>query len=959
MDRSKTHLFNLYSMKKVLLGFLTVLLVSFGSNAQFKRTFLNNYNDLSVFRMKILDSDVGNLKLLSLHKNGSSTNYKLKVSEIGTNGDLLTVTNFPFTVSSATGNNIVTISNGFETPTDYTISLLIKSTSAQVLSFYKINKATGQVVQNFEAPETFQVGYVQTEKIGNELVTYLVKPGGGLYRTAISASNLGSYYTELVDASVSSSAGNSSYVNVKRSTEVKLVGGKELSVMSYTGTMKVYVRSGLNNYSPVTLGSSNQSGIHLVSLANDSLLVCDALNWYKVNAAAQVLVSGTFTTGSNYTQHLITSYPNGFYRIGKTGANFLFENFDKQLNLLSSNTYRGINFINEFISRQDQQVFLSASAGTLADQDIDGNDKEAYQAVVNLIKNGSLDFDLPQEYQTVFQKDDIEMHFSENSKVINSNAISGAGVTFKKTKRLAYLFSQVYTGISQSGDTLGKPNWGFGGFTRVGPYTTNNLFDDVLESKYNRGFYVTKDMIAAHIDSIQSNSTTYVPVHGIREWPGNGSVSLGQSAQIAPYTDGNSNGIYEPMLGEYPVIYGDACFLQIWHDHPNMERPGGIETHQYAYTFDCDTSSIYRNTVFFKTKYFSRETDFSRFSLGSFLDLDNGSPFDDYVGTHVELGMAYCYNGDLFDQALGQETNFADTLPAQGFMVLKGNKMDSDGLDNPEDASPIGCTNGLGFNDGIIDNEYFTLERTLATASGVIINDPSTIYEWERITNGVWTDGTPLFYGGNGNILLSTTTNIKARFIFPGGSDTLLYGTDGVNPGFNWSPLQTEASGGTALPPADYRIYASHGSRAFTQSDTIEFDYVYLVHYDSTHASTSFTEPLSGLFAKAQKIKAAYNQNAGPCGTNFNPIENDLSVEEKNLLQIGVYPNPTTGIIRFSGMNQVKTDVIVYDGSGRILKTASIQSETDTIDLSDLQGNLFFVKMQQGHMMRTHKVIKY
>lgn len=253
------------------------------------------------------------------------------------------------------------------------------------------------------------------------------------------------------------------------------------------------------------------------------------------------------------------------------------------------------------------------------------------------------------------------------------------------------------------------------------------------------------------------------------------------------------------------------------------------------------------------------------------------------------------------------------------------------------------------------------MERTLASSAygSSTIPDPQTATEWERITNGFWPDGTPLFYGGNGNIFSGTTTNTKARFIFPGGSDTLFYGTDGVNPGFDWTPLQTAVSSGPILPPSDYRIYASHGSRAFTQTDTIEFDYVYLVYYDSTHATTSITEPLDGLFAKAEKIKQAYNQNAGPCGTNFKPIGEDLSVEEAAILQIGVYPNPTTGLIRFSGINQIQTAVAVYDGSGRVLKTAIIQSETDSIDLSDLQGSLFFVKIQQGQNMLTHKVIKY
>ena len=946
-------------MKKELLFLLMLITLTFNSNAQFKRTFLNNYNDLNILRLKILDSDVGNMKLLSLHQDGSSTSFKLKVSEINPIGDLVAATDFSLNIPSASGKTVY-ISNGFETSTDYIFSLLIKATSSQILSFFKVSKTTGQVVQSFETPDTFVLGFVETQRINNELVTYMVKTGGGLYRTSLSFSNLNTYYTELVDASVSVSAGNSSFVTCKRSTELELIGGKELSIMSYQGDFKIYVRNSLNNYTTNFIAPSNNSGVHLLPLSNDTLLACDAVSWYKMNSATQVLASGSFTTGSNFVQHLIVKKPNGFYRLGKTGS-FWFENLDNNLNVLSSTINTGISFMNEFVSRPDQQVLLGASTFISTTYDMDGNDKDGYQVFIHSIKNDSLDFNLPQEYQTSFTKDDIQLKFSESSTVISGHYAFESGARFRGNKRIAYDLEQVYTGITQNGDTVGKANGGLYEFSRVGPYTTNNLFNDVVESKYNRGFYVTKEMIEAHIDSIQSNSTTYVPVHGIREWPGNGDVSLGQSNQIASYVDVNSNGIYEPMLGEYPIIYGNACFLQIWHDHPNLERPGGIETHNYAYTLDCDTSEIYRNAIFFKTKYISRENDFSRFSIGSFLDFDNGNPNDDYIGTHVELGMAYCYNGDLNDEPLGAQGSFNDTLPAQGFMVLKGNKMDADGLDNPEDASPIGCTNGVGFNDGTVDNEYFTLERTLASSAygGVTIPDPQTANEWERITNGYWPDGTPLFYGGNGNVFSNTTTMTKTRFMFPGESDTLFYGTDGVNPGFDWTPTQTAVSSGPVLPPADYRIYASHGSRAFTQTDTIEFDYVYLVYYDSTHASISLTEPLDGLFAKAEKIKQAYNQNAGPCGTNFNPIEEDLSVKESEVLQIGVYPNPTTGVIRFSGINQVATDIVVYDGSGRILKTATIKSEADSINLSDLQGNLFFAKIQQGQKVLTQKIIKY
>lgn len=943
---------------KLLLPIIAFLLATNVVNAQFSRNFLTTTPPVSNFGTKLMKNPSGNLKLISLHPTGTASNYLFKISEINALGDLINVTDIPLNIPEASSNAPM-LSNCFETSSDYLISFLVKTNSIyQAIIFVKINKSTLAVTQTYTAPEAFRLGYSETQLFGNQLVTYMVKSTGGLYRVSVAGADFTSYTTELVDATITLSGGNASIIQGKTSVETALVGGKEVSVMALIDGITIYTRDAANSYSPLTVSTSSDGGNHLTSISNDTLLACDAVHWYRINNNT-VVSAGPFLTGSNSTQFVIAKHPEGFYRVTKIpGQDIRFETYDLNFNLLTSGKYLPANPV-QFAVFNDKPVFLGATVFNLVDADFDGNTFQQAQAFVHSI-SGTLTQQLPQEYQTAFAKDDLHFRFSESSKMITGpQGNLMCGISYNDTVRIGYLMHQLYNGINANGDTLGQSESPYTATSIVGPYTDPALYDEIVESKFNRGFYVTKAMIEQHIDSIQSNSSTYVPVHGIREWPGNGNVTLGQSADLAPFIDLNSNGIYEPMDGEYPVIYGDECLLQIWHDHPQLAFSGGVETHAYAYTLNCDTSDIFDNSVFFKIRLFARENDLFQFNLGTYLDPDTGNPLDDYVGTHAELGMVYAYNGDLYDDPFGSEAGFGEKPPVQGFMVLKGNKKDDDGVDNPEDASATGCTNGLGFNDGIVDNEYFTLERSMSTLSTGVLSDPNDVGTWMRLTQGFWADGTPMFYGGNGNINLSSSTTIKARFIYPGGSDTLFYGTGGVNPGFDWTAPEPSGTGSTALPKGDYRVFTSHGTRTFHQSDTLEFEYVYLIYSDTSVTQTGLGDLLPGLFDKAEKIKHAYQQNEGPCQTDFDPIDGDLTIDETKVLEIGVYPNPTTGTVRLTGTNGWETTVGVYDASGRVLKTVVLTSDADAIDLSDLQGTLFFLKIQQGASFTTKKVIRY
>src|SRR5690606_5353279 len=124
------------------------------------------------------------------------------------------------------------------------------------------------------------------------------------------------------------------------------------------------------------------------------------------------------------------------------------------------------------------------------------------------------------------------------------------------------------------------------------------------------------------------------------------------------------------------------------------------------------------------------------------IDPDIGNYSDDYVGTHVELGMMYAYNGDLFDENDSDRIGFHDTLPAVGMMLLKGAKLENDGQDDISHGLGLPL-NGFGFEDGIVDNEHLGLVSAINYHDGSAwpYTDPSNLNEAFYHFQGLYSNG--------------------------------------------------------------------------------------------------------------------------------------------------------------------------------------------------------------------------
>src|ERR1700740_452634 len=112
------------------------------------------------------------------------------------------------------------------------------------------------------------------------------------------------------------------------------------------------------------------------------------------------------------------------------------------------------------------------------------------------------------------------------------------------------------------------------------------------------GFYL---IYKTQVDSQKNNLYTVSTMpQQILNWPGNGISTQNTSYKLAPYVDVNHNNKYDPLNGDYPIMYGDYSIYQITNDVGNThgETGGaafGIETHATQYVIDCPSDSALWN----------------------------------------------------------------------------------------------------------------------------------------------------------------------------------------------------------------------------------------------------------------------------------------------------------------------------------------------------------------------------
>jgi len=88
-------------------------------------------------------------------------------------------------------------------------------------------------------------------------------------------------------------------------------------------------------------------------------------------------------------------------------------------------------------------------------------------------------------------------------------------------------------------------------------------------------------------------------------------------------------------------------------------------------------------------------------------------------------------------------------------------------------------------------------------------------------------------------------------------------------------------------------------------------------------------------------------------GTNVGDTWNQsLSIDENELLDVSIYPNPTNGRVYFSGLKS-ETKIEVFSIEGKLLK--SFNTIEDYIDI-DLASGLYFLKLKIDNHSTIRKI---
>lgn len=934
-----------------------VLLVSGFSYSQFSRTFLHAdwTSPTNAFTNYSYYDSQNKVNLITVQ--GSTVGETNIVTQrISAQGDLEAYNKQAYTVMLPGNNQHSLLLGAVDQGSVRYITLGVGTSSSMRLIWLKVDKNTGALLNTNSSTNVYKSGYFEPKLIGNELVSYFVKFGGSLTRVAFDINTFAAPAEEAVSAVTSSAAFSNVITHGFKSGHLFVVNGQEKVVWDAGNTSAMlYTRTAPGTYSSVTTGITGMRSVSSFLLDATTIGITDGVNVEIYNASGTLINSGNLSWPGNSTASQVEFFQNQYHVYYKfAGSNKgIFYKTDQAFQIVDSVPS---NVLVYHMNKSPNGILLTGSDVEKGlSIDLENNAMTGKVAYCEAYKQlPRLGYD---EYRTPITSGKVTAQIGLGTKVISGRD----GLTGGHYDRIAaaYNLTEHFVGFMGS-DMIANAQ---SAYTQQydelpGPHTTGALYDEILEAKYNRPYHVTRNMIQQHINAVQAGTPNYIPTWEIRNWPAHGNPALGQKANLAPFVDLNSNGVYEPSLGEYPSIYGDDCVFSITHYRTN-DNSKAMEFHSYVYTQQCDTTDAFDNVLMRKIQIYSRGEAIDSLFFGGRFDGDLGNYLDDYTGTNVDLGMVYNYNADMLDEDNAGRYGFGDTLAAQGVMVLKGFKLPNDGLDNEIGILPGQSVNGYGFGDGIIDNEYQGLmSGNMYTGIGGATNmsDPIDAIEWYRMLNGYFRFGDTIFYGGTG----FQSGTIPTKFMYSGSEDTYHLGTGGVDPGFSWYEFEPQGSGSTPNPPGDRRCGFSFGKTSMDSSDMVELDYVYLIKRQSTLPASLF-EPVTELFTKATTVRNAFYSNEGPCGTNFEPIEEDLSVEENGLNgdQFTLYPNPTTGLVRIKGISESGGMVQVFDVNGKLLQTVTDYKGMQELDLSGLEGNLFILRISSESKTEQKRVVKY
>jgi len=435
-----------------------------------------------------------------------------------------------------------------------------------------------------------------------------------------------------------------------------------------------------------------------------------------------------------------------------------------------------------------------------------------------------------------------------------------------------------------------------------------------------------------------------------------GNTENGHSQYLAPFVDVDGDSLYIPENGDYPAICDSSCAYIIWNDvgiensaNPFGHQNIGIEVHTMIYG-EPSTEASLNNTIFVKHKIYNRGPhDLSDVYLGIWTDFDVENYDDDYLGTDVRRGMIYAYNGDNFDEDFFGFPGYGDNLAAVGVKVLNGPLQDPDGQDNPplsDDFETYGPQSN-GWGDGIADNERLGLSGSIfingSDAGPVATQLPETSADFYNYIQSRWKDGIPLIFGSQGYDPEDQSV-LPAKYSYPGLSDPLNAGTEGVDPQYDAPEGWTEDAEGNT--PGDRRILGTVGpfslqSGAFT---TIDLAYIFA------------RESMADEETELMTLQRFADEITGLECENFEQLILNTNNQIKKIGTLKLYPNPSKRYFQIDYPSEFITgSLIIRDVNCRVVHSQVVDG--NSIIKSNLDNGVYLIELSNEVFIWSTKLI--
>ena len=415
-------------------------------------------------------------------------------------------------------------------------------------------------------------------------------------------------------------------------------------------------------------------------------------------------------------------------------------------------------------------------------------------------------------------------------------------------------------------------------------------------------------------------------------WPGKGNPYLAAEGYdmggiLAPFYDANGDGIYNPYDGDYPTIkqngirpqgkgcdslvygcgnaYADEMIFWVMNDKGNVHTasngaPMGIQVNELAFAFqstdEVNQMTFYTYNIINKSGAILHSTYMSQWT-----DVDLGCALNDRVGCDTSRSLAIAYNG--FVQGAPQqsgvtcdqgstvcptgEVGYGCNLPMLGIEYFEG---PTDTVMVYDSATHTRNPKKLGMSSFC----YFTGQGAPPGQS-----DPTTAAGFRNYQTGLWNDGSPITYGGNGY-----GGSIKTNYCFPG---------DPSIPS-QWSECYPQTGGN--ISAGDRRLVQTSGPFTFLPCAS-EIITVGVVFVDPPGGVGTNFPSWSNISVAADKAKALFDacfqQLAGPSA----PLLNLRAMDQKVIINIADDPQGNNVGETYAQADQLRVSKGYVSGSGK------------------------------------------